>query len=149
MYLSKFLLHEHDQGGVEEAVKLALTFTFQKFLKHDPGHCQNPDCMNMTSSREGGRGSRREIDCQLGRWATSREIQDEGDDDDHNVDLVRVPFISKVRIALKIIDNFQSIFKICPIFCSLGKTYGPGFLHNALQSPSSKNLKKFGLSFLH
>ena len=122
MYLSKFLLHEYDQGGVEEAVKLALTFTFQKFLKHDPGHCQNPDCMNMTSSREGGRGSRREIDCQLGRWATSREIQDEGDDDDHNFDLVRVPFISKVRIALKIIDNFQSIFKICPIFCSLDKT---------------------------
>ena len=24
-----------------------------QFLKHDPGHCQNPDCMNMTSSREG------------------------------------------------------------------------------------------------
>ena len=69
----------------------------RQFLKDDPGQCQNPDCMNMTSSsREGGRGSRREIDCQLGRWATSREIQDEGDDDDHNVDLVMVPFISKV-----------------------------------------------------
>ena len=105
----------------------------RQFLKDDPGQCQNPDCMNMTSSsREGGRGSRREIDCQLGRWATSREIQDEGDDDDHNVDLVMVPFISKVRIVINIIDNPQSIFKITKP--------GPGFLNNALQSPSSKAL---------
>ena len=101
------------EGGREALISiLTLTLTSKKVLKHDPGHCQNPDCMNMTSSREGGRGSRREIDCQLGRWATSREIQDEGDDDDHNFDLVRVPFISKVRVVIKIIDNFQSIFKI-------------------------------------
>ena len=98
--------------------------------------------MNMTSSREGGRGSRREIDCQLGRWATSREIQDEGDDDDHNFDLVRVPFISKVRVVIKIIDNFQSIFKI-----TKPKALPSSSMH--CNPRAVEPFKHFGLSFLH